>query len=90
LKKYDTTDDGFLVGNFWLIMYVQQQQEPFPDYYFLSGTIGEHHSYPGVSPIGSGSAYHHHKFYQWVIFFLTLQVSYVTVFLALFSILKLK
>ena len=40
----------------------------------LAGTIGEDHSYPGVSPLGD-SQYHHHKFYQWVIFFLTLQVG---------------
>lgn len=38
------------------------------------GTIGEDHSYPGVSPLGD-SQYHHHKFYQWVIFFLTLQMA---------------
>jgi hypothetical protein len=42
---------------------------------WLAGTIGEDHSFPGVSPLGSGP-YHHHKFYQWVIFFLTLQVKF--------------
>jgi hypothetical protein len=45
----------------------------------MTGKIGEDHSYPGVSPLGDGP-YHHHKFYQWVIFFLTLQVTRPSIF----------
>jgi len=41
----------------------------------FQGTIGDEHSYPGVSPLATGGAYHHHKFYQWVIFFLSLQMG---------------
>ena len=39
-----------------------------------SGQIGQDHSYPGVGPL-SGSSFHHHKYYQWVIFMLTLQAG---------------
>lgn len=41
----------------------------------FAGEIGKDHSYPGVSPLLSSAKVHHHKFYQWVVFVLTLQAG---------------
>jgi len=41
----------------------------------FNGRIGVDHSYPGVGPIGPEDDFHHHKFYQWVVFVLTIQVA---------------
>jgi len=40
----------------------------------VAGQIGQDHSYPGVGPL-SGSSFHHHKYYQWVVFVLSLQIA---------------
>jgi len=41
----------------------------------FDGKIGEDYSYPGVAPLRKDSKVHHHKFYQWVVFVLTLQAG---------------
>ena len=44
----------------------------------FEGTKGEDFPHPGLGPddtTGEGGGYTHHKFYQWVVFVLTLQVT---------------